>query len=132
MPEPTRLPAARPASFPPRVFDRRQCRRLPPRSAEVFWHVLGHGDGEPLAAQVHDVSTRGIGLVLDRPVEPGAVLCVRLRPHDPAGRTLLVRVQSVQAVGPEEYKVGGTFIVPLLDDLLRSVSRSGPGGSGRP
>src|SRR5262249_10642498 len=117
--------SAHPSAGPPeQTTERRSSERLPPRTVEIIWRLLGQGNDEPLAAQVQNVSHGGIGLLLERSVKLGSVLCLRLRPADPSCATLLVRVRHVTALAPDEYQVGGTFVVPLDDDGLRAVARA--------
>jgi hypothetical protein len=117
--------AANPSTGSPRpAAERRASERYPPRNAEIIWQLLGQTDQEPLAAQVCDISDRGIGLILERSVNLGSVLCLRLRPADRACPTMMVRVRHVTALGPDEYRVGGTFVVPLDEEALQAVSRA--------
>src|SRR5437016_4231593 len=53
-------------------------------------------DGSPWPARVRDISTLGIAVVLDRPVEPSTVLVIELEnPCRTSRRTYLARVVHV-------------------------------------
>ncbi len=112
------------APGPGPISERRASIRLPPRNVEIIWQLLGQTSDEPLAAQVLNVSNGGIGMLLERPVKLGSVLCLRLRPADPHCPTLLVRVRHITLIAADEYQVGGTFVMPLSDEALQAVTRA--------
>jgi hypothetical protein len=63
--------------------------------------------------KIRDVSMQGIGLLMSRRVEPGALLTVVLANLARGfSKTVLVRVVHVTALGGS-YLVGGTFVTPL-------------------
>jgi hypothetical protein len=73
------------------------------------------------AAKVRDITLDGIGLIISRKVEVGALLAVSLtnQAHGLA-KTLLVRVAHVTAV-PGGFLVGGTFTPPLTYQELTNL-----------
>jgi hypothetical protein len=77
-------------------------------------------DFGPVRAQ--NVSADGIGLLVGRRVDPGALLAVTLAnaAHGFA-RTVLVRVSQVAAQPGGSYLVGGTFTTPLTYEELRAL-----------
>lgn len=80
-------------------------------------------------AAPRNVSRRGIGLLINRPVKPGAVLAVQL----PIGRlhtavTCLVRVQRVEPRPDSSWwwYVGGPFVRPLTSGELNQLRTLSP------
>jgi hypothetical protein len=73
-------------------------------------------------APVHDLSTVGIGVVLEQPVEPGTVVSVEL-----PNRTWncchlkLLRVVHVTPQPDNRWLVGSTFLHRLTDDEFRAL-----------
>jgi hypothetical protein len=92
--------------------DRRTAERYPVNAdvACPFLAPVVEGFG---TAKVKDVSMNGIGLLLSRRVEPGALLAVVLsNPVKGFSKTVLVRVaHATPHMG--SYLVGGTFETPL-------------------
>src|SRR4051794_26034113 len=63
--------------------------------------------------KIRDVSMHGVGLLVSRRVEPGALLAVVLaNPSKGFTKTALVRVAHVTGLGGS-FLVGGTFVTPL-------------------
>ena len=64
-------------------------------------------------ARLRDVSMEGLGLVLTRPAEVGAMIAVTLA-NAPKGftKTVILRVTHVTRT-PGAYLIGGTFTAPL-------------------
>jgi hypothetical protein len=104
----------------PQTAERRDWIRFTPRCMEVTWQFFGSGM-EWLPANVQDLSCRGIGLVVPRPVQSGAVLSVRLNPYDLRQKAVLVRIKHVAALPGGQHQVGGTFVVPLSPEEVRSL-----------
>jgi hypothetical protein len=78
----------------------------------------GRGFGQ---IKIKDISMSGIGLVVSRRVEPGALLAVQLanRARD-FQKTVLVRVIHVAPVAGG-FQVGGTFSSPLTYQELSTL-----------
>ena len=73
------------------------------------------------AARVTNVSMHGVGLLLGRPVEVGALLAVRLsNPAKGFDRTVLVRVTHAAPEGAG-CAVGGTFLTQLTYQEMTSL-----------
>jgi hypothetical protein len=74
-------------------------------------------------ARIKNISTEGIGLLVTRPVEAGALLAVTLsNPARGFTRTILVRVAHVTTQHGGVHLVGGTLSTPLAyDDLTKLV-----------
>jgi hypothetical protein len=63
--------------------------------------------------KIRDVSMQGVGMVLNRRVELGAMLAVVLANQAKGfSKTMLVRVAHVTPMG-SGYVVGGSFVTPL-------------------
>ena len=73
-------------------------------------------------AWVHNISTGGVLMLLGRPVEPGAVLAVKLlKLSHPAPHMHLVRVVHVREAGGGCYLVGGAFVDEVSEDDLGAL-----------
>lgn len=105
----------------PSGAERRKSARFPARPREVFWRLLGSKDAEPLCAELLDVSSRGIGLLLSSSVRLGSVLGIQLYRDAPQGG-VLVRVKHIATMAHGEYKVGATFVTPLTDEQLDTLA----------
>jgi hypothetical protein len=66
---------------------------------------------------VSDVSRNGIGLLLPRRIDPGALLKVQ----DSSGRPLEVQVRRVEEIGRGRWLVGAVFVQPLSWEELRAL-----------
>lgn len=71
-----------------------------------------------LAAKVRDIGTGGVGLLLVRPFEQGALLLIELSGDDGAPTPLLVRVVHVQAHADGGWLVGCELLDALDKDKL--------------
>jgi hypothetical protein len=77
-------------------------------------------------AKIRDVSLDGIGLIVSRRVEPGAVIAIILayanvaNPNQKFQKTMLVRVAHVTPVHGG-FLVGGTFTEPLTYQEFTSL-----------
>ena len=73
-------------------------------------------------AWVHNISTGGVLMLLVRPVEPGAVLAVKLlKLSHPAPHVHLVRVVHVHEDAGGCYLVGGAFVDEVSEDDLGAL-----------
>jgi hypothetical protein len=73
-------------------------------------------------ARIKDVSTDGIGLVMNHPVEAGSILMIALR-NDAQRffRLQLIQVVHVTRALGGGYQVGGAFLAPLTYEELRTL-----------
>lgn len=102
------------------------------RRARVRYAVLLDVSCQPVGAQksdytwagkVRDISTHGIGLLLRRRFERGAILSIDVQgAGDLPSRTLLARVVHAQPQPQGYWVVGCALATPLSEDDLRSVS----------
>jgi len=73
------------------------------------------------SVRIRDVSMQGLGMVVSRRVEPGALLVVVLaNPARNFSKTVLVRVAHVTPVAGT-FLVGGTFVTPLTYQELTTL-----------
>jgi hypothetical protein len=96
----------------PAPADRRAGERYPVNAGSscAFAHPVVEAAGP---VQIRDVSMDGVGLVLTRKVEVGALLAVGLaNPAKGFSKTVLVRVGHVTPAGGG-FLVGGSFVTPL-------------------
>ena len=105
----------------PQVAERRAWVRYPPRRLEMLWHLFGMKPPQQRSARIHDISTQGIGLIVDRSFAQGSVLVLRLPGSSLEARPVLVRVKHLQPLTGGEFKVGCTFVVPLSDAQLAEL-----------
>jgi hypothetical protein len=79
-------------------------------------------DGKLLAVRIVDISQRGIGLVLERRLEVGALLNLELPSKSASGPLkLTARVANCRAQPPEGFYVGCLFLRTLADIEFLSV-----------
>jgi hypothetical protein len=117
-------PSATPDDGPSRArqtSERRAWIRFRTRAPEVYWQLFGAKEMDFWPAQLLNVSTRGIGLILDRAVATGTVLTFKFSKTDLKTKGYLVRVKHVSPLDGGKFKVGATFVVPLSDDQLHAL-----------
>jgi hypothetical protein len=99
------------------------------RRAAVRYHCerditcgpIPEGD-EGWSAQIQDISTTGIGLLVDRYIEPETYLAVEMPAEDPImSYTFLVRVVRARAKGEEQWLLGCVFARELSDEELAEL-----------
>jgi hypothetical protein len=73
---------------------------------------------------VHDLSPRGVGLVIPRRFEPGTVLRVDLESSSGTPRELPARVANVRSEAAGHWFHGCVFPDPLTDADLRDLLRT--------
>ena len=96
-------------------------RRATPRhpcGPQVLCQLTTDLGGEPWFAWVRDVSTQGIGLVVDRRFAPGTPMLVELQTDDGLTCTVTARVVRASAEGDAEWLIGCTFAHELDDAEL--------------
>ena len=103
-------------------IDRRSEFRHPYNLETTCW-VLQGTLAPHWSATVQDISTEGIGLLVDHPCSAGTGLLVTLRRRTGGVPfVVLVQVTHVRAHGPSEWAVGGPFANKLSHtDLLLMV-----------
>ncbi len=109
------------SSRPPQAAERRAWVRYPPRRLQMLWHLFGMKPPEQRPARIQDISTQGVGLLVDRSFAQGSVLVLRFPGTSLETRPILVRVKHLQPLSGGEYKVGCTFVVPLSDEQLAEL-----------
>jgi hypothetical protein len=119
MADPPRTPNG--AARLPQTSERRAWVRYPPRRLEILWHLFGMKPPEPRSARIQDISTQGVGLIVDRSFAQGSVLVLRFPGSSLDSRPILVRVKHLQPLSDGEFKVGCTFVVPLSDEQLAEL-----------
>jgi hypothetical protein len=73
------------------------------------------------AAKIKDISMQGIGLIVGRKVDPGALLAVTLtNPAKGFAKTMIVKVAHATPQ-PGGCLVGGNFTVPLTYQELTTL-----------
>jgi hypothetical protein len=105
----------------PQTSERRAWVRYPPRRLEMIWHLFGMKPPEQRSACIQDISTQGIGLILDRCFPQGSVLVLRFPGTSLETRPVLVRVKHLQQLESNEFKAGCTFVVPLTEEQLAEL-----------
>jgi hypothetical protein len=122
MSQPTPTPGGGPSGAR-QTSERRSWIRFGSRNPEVYWQTFGTKDLELWPAKVLNLSARGIGLILDRTVAVGTVLSLKFSKTDVKARAYLVRVKHFTDLGTGQFKVGGTFVVPLSDEQLQALTQ---------
>jgi hypothetical protein len=100
-------------------------RRGVPRHAyelQPFCCFASDGEAGSPPARVRDISTTGIGLLLEQPLKPGAVLILRLQVSDGRlSRPLPARVMHSTPQPDGGWLVGCQFVRPLGSQQLRAL-----------
>ncbi|MBY0523266.1 MAG: PilZ domain-containing protein [Gemmataceae bacterium] len=87
------------------------CRPLTARRKDESW-----------TATVRDLSTGGVGIVVNRRFEPGTLLSIELQDADRlSARTLLVRVVRLTKEGKEHWLLGCAFTTKLSEAELLAL-----------
>jgi len=104
----------------PELSDRRQAERFPV-NADTTCPFLSPVVEDFGPVRVKDVSMAGVGLLLRRRVEPGALLALTLsNPARGFSKTVLVRVTHCTPLSGQ-YQVGGDFTAPLSYQEMTSL-----------
>jgi len=89
--------------------NRREVRRLPPTTLAVCRLILP-GTEVPLLAWIHDLSNKGVGLLIDRPCPTGVTLPVFLvNAAHSFGVAIDLRVVRCEPGAGGDFYVGGQF-----------------------
>lgn len=100
--------------------DRRAAERMPVTSGTAC-SFAGRVVDDVGPVRIQDVSLEGVGLILVRRVDVGALLSIGIaNPARGVDKSVLVRVAHVTPV-PGGYLVGGTFSAPLTYQELTSL-----------
>ncbi len=87
-----------------------------PCGLKMSYSSMGNADEPPWPAKISNISATGIALMVSRPVEPGALLSVRLHRSEET-ETLLACVVYVKELRTGEWQLGCTFASDLgLED----------------
>jgi hypothetical protein len=99
--------------------------RYPCDSEISFQPLECRKDGNWRAAKIANISAKGIGLLLETPIETGAILCVLLEGSaQRLSQPLLARVVRATERSGVGWHVGCTFAIPLSNDELRALVSS--------
>jgi PilZ domain-containing protein len=89
---------------------------------EVDCQLQSDGNPERRPAQVRDISADGLGLVLECPFEPGAILDVELTSRDGSlSYTVVARVTHTHQLSDGSWLAGCGFVGKLNDEELRDL-----------
>jgi hypothetical protein len=89
---------------------------------DVSCELTTYGVSERWTAQVRDISVDGLGLVLDRCLDPGIVLEVELTSRDGSlAYTIVARVSHSRALGAGEWLAGCTLVGRVSEEELRDL-----------
>jgi hypothetical protein len=109
-----------PAGVPAEIAERRAAVRYPSQAATPC-HPVPEGDAL-CCARVLDISTTGVGLLVDDFVEPETLLAVELQGDNPAlTYTLLVEVRRTTRREEGDWVLGCSFARDLSEDELRAL-----------
>jgi hypothetical protein len=109
-----RAKPSKPAGRERRRSARHTCRLM------ATCRLTGVGKKKPATARIVDISTGGIGLLLDRTFDPGTSFDVELRTA--AGeRTLPAEVIHSAQLAPGLWMIGAAFATHLGADELQSL-----------
>lgn len=89
---------------------------------EASCHPIAAAKDEPWPAQVRDLSTANIGLLIKRRFEPGTLLAVELQSvTQDYSRTLVARVIQAKSQGGGDWIIGCILASKLDDDELEAL-----------
>jgi hypothetical protein len=111
----------KPAHSPnlPQTFERRAFVRYSHRFS-ILWQLLGMAAKDLTSARVFDLSTTGVGLILDREFPVGKVLILRLPSSTRGWNSHLVRVKYCRLQADGQFQIGCSFTKPLSAVQLES------------
>jgi hypothetical protein len=112
------MPAAPPDRSPPTIADRRRAVRRQP-SGDAIGRRSGIHNDELACGRVVDVSTTGVGMLLDVQVEPGTLALAELARADGALVRRVLRVVRLMRLETGRYGLGAQFVRPLDAAELR-------------
>jgi hypothetical protein len=101
--------------------DQRTWERFP-CSVQGTYQLLSDGEPESSPMQVQNISASGVGLLVDRSIEPGTLISLDL--HGPTGQGRLSILACVVHVTPREnesWSLGCNFIRELSDQELAAL-----------
>jgi PilZ domain len=113
-------PAQGAVGLPQLDTERRVCVRRT-SMAEAASRPIGAQDTLSWAAQVRDLSSGGIGLVISHPFRPGTYVAIDLQRGTALARSLLARVVHANEQPGGTWSIGCEFVKPLTQsdvDLL--------------
>jgi hypothetical protein len=89
---------------------------------EASCHPIASARDDPWPAQVRDLSTGNIGLLIKRRFEPGTLLAVELQSvTQDYSRTLVARVIQAKSQGGGDWMIGCILASRLDDDELEAL-----------
>ncbi len=89
---------------------------------EASCHPIASARDDPWPAQVRDLSSGGIGLLIKRRFEPGTLLAVELQSlSQDFSRTLVARVIHAKSQGGGDWVIGCILASKLDDDELEAL-----------
>jgi hypothetical protein len=107
----------------PSGSERRAWVRYECESDVAFQPLVDRKAGTWHAARVRNISAKGMGVVLEVPIQRGAILSVKLEGTAKRfSQPLLVRVVRVAARSGGIWHVGCTFAIPLGEQELRGLT----------
>jgi hypothetical protein len=102
--------------------NRRSSTRHPCNLEALVRHAVAGEQEKCWPAVIRDISKGGIGLILNRPFEPGMVLTFELHTRDRSfSRTVLVCAVRSEPLGREEWLVGCTFASKISEQEIENL-----------
>jgi hypothetical protein len=100
--------------------ERREVKRLAPGQRTLC--LIRNGDEEPPVVAVHNLSTKGVGLLSEREYPPGTVLPLLIvNGSNTFAVAVELKVVRTFRVVSGRWFLGGPFIRPLRHDELRPL-----------
>jgi c-di-GMP-binding flagellar brake protein YcgR len=105
----------------PTASDQRQWKRFPGNVIATY-QLVALDDLQQYPAQVLDISASGVGLLVDREIDNGALLSIELRnAAATTERTMLACVVHLHRHSAHEWALGCNFIRSLSEDDLQAL-----------
>jgi hypothetical protein len=90
--------------------------------SEIPCAAVPETEDEPWLAHVQDISTTGIGIIVDRYVEPETFLAVQMHGDDELlSYTVLVQVRNLRTQGDGSWRLGCEFARELTEEEVRTL-----------
>jgi hypothetical protein len=111
-----------PACQPPGVGTERRAAERFSCLLESSYQLVGAGPEDARPAQVRNISTTGVALLLHRPVEPGTALSLELsRADGTTGRRLIARAVHLKPQSRTEWLIGCALVTQLTERELQEL-----------
>ena len=104
----------------PQTFERRAFIRYA-RRFDMLWQLLGVAPRDLTSAQIFDLSSTGVGMIVDHEVPADVALVIRIRTATQGWNSHLVRIRHSQRLDDGRFQIGCAFVKPLSAAQLQAL-----------